>query len=79
MYRVDTTKQGNTGLLNEGPFKILSNLQKRVTYVSNDFNQIPYTIGTMKPGESMEVEGVRIEVLRSVLEGDYVSIKQGVK
>jgi hypothetical protein len=78
VYRVDTTKQGNTGSPNEGPFKILSNLEKKVVYV-NGANQIPYTVGTMKPGESMEVEGIRIEVLRSVLEGDYVSIKQGVK
>ena len=78
VYRVDTTKQGNTGSPNEGPFKILSNLEKKVVYI-NGANQIPYTVGTMKPGESIEVEGVRIEVLRSVLEGDYVSIKQGVK
>jgi len=76
VYRVDTTKQGNTGSPNAGPFKILSNLEKLVTYVSNDFNQIPYTIGTMKPGESMEVEGVRIEVLHSTAEGDYVSVSK---
>jgi hypothetical protein len=74
VYRVDTTKQGNTGSPNAGPFKILSNLQKKITYVSNDSNQIPYTIGTMKPGESIQVEGVRIEVLRSTAEGDYVSV-----
>ena len=76
VYRVDTTKQGNTGSPNAGPFKILSNLQKTITYVSNDSNQIPYTIGTMKPGESMQVEGVRIEVLQSTAEGDYVSVSK---
>jgi hypothetical protein len=76
VYRVDTTKQGNTGSPNAGPFKILSNLQKKITYVSNDSNQIPYTIGTMKQGESLEVEGVRIEVLQSTTEGDYVSVSK---
>jgi hypothetical protein len=30
----------------------------------------------MKPGESMEVEGVRIEVLQSTTEGDYVSVSK---
>jgi hypothetical protein len=74
VYRVDTTKQGNTGSPNAGPFKILSNLQKKVTYASNGLNQIPYTIGTMRQGEALEVEGVRIEVLRSTDEGDYISV-----
>ena len=76
VYRVDTTKQGNTGSPNAGPFKILSNLEKKIIYVSNDSNQIPYTIGTMKPGESIEVEGVKIEVLQSTAEGDYVSVSK---
>ncbi|NQW06665.1 MAG: hypothetical protein HQ476_04730 [SAR202 cluster bacterium] len=76
VYRVDTTKQGNTGSPKAGPFKILSNLQKKITYVSNDLNQIPYTIGTMKQGESIEIEGVRIEVLQSTAEGDYVSVSK---
>lgn len=76
VYRVDTTKQGNTGMPNAGPFKILSNLEKKVIYVSNGSNQIPYTIGTMKQGESIEVEGLRIEVLRSTVEGDYVLVNK---
>lgn len=74
VYRVDTRKQGNLRLTNEGPFKLLSNLDKRVTFFDNR-NLIPYTVGTLKPGESLETKGIRIEVLMTSVGGDYVSIE----
>jgi M6 family metalloprotease-like protein len=66
VYRVDTTKaQG------EGPFTLVSNLKKMIT-----FQNFPGILGTMKPGESITTNGYVISVLQTVTDGDYISIKK---
>ena len=66
VYRVDTNKgQGS------GPFTLISNLNKQITY--QNFTDI---LGTMKPGESVTDGGYQVSVLQSVGDGDYVSIKK---
>ena len=66
VYKVDSTKvQGS------GPFTIISNPQKMLTY--QNFQGI---LGTMKPGESVSNSGYEISVIKSVTDGDYISIKK---
>ena len=66
VYKVDSTKiQGS------GPFTIISNPQKMLTY--QNFQGI---LGTMKPGESVSNSGYEVSVLKSVTIGDYISIKK---
>jgi M6 family metalloprotease-like protein len=64
VYRVDTTKgQGY------GPFTLLSNLSKQITY-----QNFPNILGTMKPGENVLADGYKISVIESSINGDYVTI-----
>ena len=66
VYRVDATKSQG-----QGPYKIVSNPNKLITY-----QNFPEILGTMKPGESVVDSGYEISVLQSVTDGDYVSIKK---
>jgi M6 family metalloprotease-like protein len=66
VYKVDSTKVDGSG-----PFTIVSNKKKEITY--QNFRQI---LGTMKPGESVLNSGYEISVLKSVTTGDYISIKK---
>jgi M6 family metalloprotease-like protein len=66
VYKVDSTKVDGSG-----PFTIVSNRKKEITY--QNFRQI---LGTMKPGESVLNSGYEISVLKSVTTGDYISIKK---
>ena len=66
VYKVDSTKVDGSG-----PFTIVSNQKKEITY--QNFRQI---LGTMKPGESVSNSGYEISVLKSVITGDYISIKK---
>jgi M6 family metalloprotease-like protein len=66
VYTVDTTKSQG-----QGPYKIISNPQKMMTY-----QNFPGILGTMKPGESVTEQGYVISVLASSSDGDYVSVKK---
>jgi M6 family metalloprotease-like protein len=66
VYKVDSTKVDGSG-----PFTLVSNQKKEITY--QNFRQI---LGTMKPGESVLNSGYEISVLKSVTTGDYISIKK---
>jgi M6 family metalloprotease-like protein len=66
VYTVDTTKSQG-----QGPFSIVSNPSKTITY-----QNFPQVLGTLKTGESVTNNGYTISVLQSVTEGDYVSIKK---
>jgi len=66
VYKVDTTKSQG-----QGPYTIVSNINKQIVY-----QNIPGILGTMKPGESVTESGYVIKVLQSVSEGDYVSVSK---
>ena len=66
VYTVDSTKSQG-----QGPYKIVSNTQKMITY-----QNFPGILGTMKPGESVTEQGYVISVLATSTDGDYVSVKK---
>ena len=66
VYKVDSTKtQGS------GPFTIISNLGKMLTY--QNFQGI---LGTMKPGESVSNSGYKISVVQTGNFGDIVEVQK---
>ena len=71
VYQVDTTKVGDTRSLYSGAFEILSNLNKEIFFPASPSN----ILGTMKPGDSILTDGLRISILNSDKSGEFISIK----
>jgi M6 family metalloprotease-like protein len=70
VYRVDTTRNGDTRNEKSGPFELVSNPTK----TTSGWNQ--YVVGTLKPNETTVVENFEIKVVQSAVDGDYVSVKR---